>query len=93
VITINGNNPAEIEVGSVFGDLGASVTDNVDKNLGIKALVDGVDIGELSNVQIDTASTSLHMIEYYALDSAGNRGSATRTVNVVTPPIPPPAPE
>ena len=33
---------------------------------------------------LDTASTSVHTIEYYAVDENGNRGSAVRMVNVVS---------
>ena len=82
VITISGNNPASVEKGSPYNDLGASITNVEDQNLGIKAIVDGVDVGDLSKISINTASTSIHTIEYYAIDQEGNRGSAVRTVNV-----------
>jgi len=85
VITLVGNNPAEITVRTAYGDPGALVTDNVDQNLGIKAIVDGVDVGDAAFVSLDTATAGTHTIEYYAVDQAGNRGSVTRTVNVVDP--------
>ncbi|MBI2030939.1 DUF5011 domain-containing protein, partial [Candidatus Kaiserbacteria bacterium] len=81
-ITINGNNPATIEVGSTYADLGASVTDNVDNNLGIKASVDGGAEIELGTITIDTSAAGTHTIEYRATDQAGNTGTATRTVTV-----------
>ena len=86
VITINGNNPAQIEVGQSYGDLGATVTDNINDNLGIKISVDGVDPpaggGE---VQIDTSLAGEHTIIYSATDQAGNTGTATRIVKVIEP--------
>jgi hypothetical protein len=83
VISLNGNNPAEVTVGSSYTDLGATVTDNVDDNLGFKVSLNGgpqIDISELS---VDTASTTTHTIVFTAIDTAGNIGTATRTVNVV----------
>ncbi|MEK7208017.1 MAG: immunoglobulin-like domain-containing protein, partial [Patescibacteria group bacterium] len=82
VITVNGNNHAEIAMGANYADLGASVTDNKDSNLGLYAIVDGVDVGSASNIQLDTASSSTYTIEYYSTDQAGNRGTAQRTVVV-----------
>ena len=84
VLIINGNNPAQVVIGASYADLGATVTDNVSPNLGVYAIVNGVDVGAVSNIQIGTASSSTYTIEYYSLDQAGNRGSATRTVVVGT---------
>ncbi|KKU76489.1 MAG: FG-GAP repeat protein, partial [Candidatus Giovannonibacteria bacterium GW2011_GWB1_47_6b] len=39
VITLNGLNPTQIEKGSVYSDMGATVTDNKDQNLGYKVTV------------------------------------------------------
>jgi len=82
VITIQGNNPAEIEVGATYSDLGATVTDNVNDNLGITTYVDGV---EVTQIVLDTASSTTYTITYSATDQAGNTGSATRTVTVSDP--------
>jgi len=71
-ITLSGNNPATIEVGSSYVDLGATVTDNVDQNLGFTMTPDSV----------DTSTTSVHTLTFTATDSAGNTSSVTRTVNV-----------
>jgi hypothetical protein len=93
VITISGNNPAMIGVGGTYADLGASVTDNVDQNIGIHTLVDGV---EMVAVQIDTSAAGTHTIEYKATDQAGNVGAATRAVEVADPasaPVVPPPDE
>jgi hypothetical protein len=95
-ITINGNNPASVNVGSAYGDLGATVTDNVDINLGVKASIDGGPKIDMSLISIDTSVAGTHTIVYSSKDSAGNIGTATRTVNVVDPnqttPTPTPTP-
>ena len=79
VITILGNNPATIEMGANYADLGATVSDNRDTNLGVHVFIEGV---EVQAVSLDTSTSSTHTIEYRATDSAGNTGIATRTVNV-----------
>ena len=79
VIEIFGNNPAEIEVGSTYADLGAQVTDDNDNNLGIDIFLDGV---EVATVSIDTTESGTYEITYRATDSSGNVGEATRTVIV-----------
>jgi len=88
VISISGNNPATVDIGDAYVDLGATVTDNVDHNLGIHSSLDGV---EVDAIQLDTSVAGEHTIIYRATDQAGNVGEATRTVHVVDPT--PPAPE
>ncbi len=85
VITVNGDNPASISVGTSYSDLGATVTDIgeggiVNNNLGLHFNVNGLDVQQIS---IDTSATSTHTIIYSAVDGAGNWGYATRTVEVV----------
>lgn len=75
VITIVGNNPAELMVGETYNDLGATVTDNVNTNLGI----------ETTGAQIDTAVAGEYTVEYSATDQAGNTARALRTVIVSDP--------
>ncbi len=84
VITINGNNPAEVQKGASYLDLGASVTDNVDNNIGIT----------VTGEQIDTSVVGSYTVTYSAVDQAGNKTEATRTVEVtgVSEPAPEPAP-
>jgi hypothetical protein len=81
VIVIAGNNPAEISVGDSYVDLGASVTDNLNENLGIHYSVNGVDV---SNVNLDTSKDATHTIIYSSTDQAGNTGTAERVVVVGT---------
>ncbi|MEX0931762.1 MAG: lamin tail domain-containing protein [Candidatus Paceibacterota bacterium] len=74
-ITLYGNNPAYLEVGSTYVDLGAAVDDDSSNNLGYT--IEGDDFG--------TATTGTHVITYTATDSAGNIGTAERTVVVYDP--------
>ncbi|KKT58771.1 MAG: hypothetical protein UX43_C0024G0001, partial [Candidatus Giovannonibacteria bacterium GW2011_GWB1_46_20] len=91
-ITILGNNPAEIEVGAAYSDMGVTVLDNVNQNLGYTASVDGPPGGEASGPEfpqgdgltIDTSQLGTHTIIYTATDQAGNTATASRTVNVVS---------
>jgi len=90
VITINGNNPAEVDVGASYVDLGASVTDDKDPNLGIRAFVNGALVGEMGNISLDTSTTTTHAIDYVATDNDGNTATSTRTVIVGEPDTNPP---
>ena len=60
-------------------DLGASVTDNVDQNLGYKTFLNGALV---SNIVIDTSAEATDTIDYVATDQAGNAATSTRTVIV-----------
>jgi hypothetical protein len=79
VITINGENPAHISVGSSYADLGAAVTDNVDQNLGLKYFLNGALV---STITIDTSTIATDTIDYVATDGAGNTATSSRTVIV-----------
>ncbi len=71
VITIKGDNPIEIIQGETYVDPGATATDNSDES--IKVTTSG-------EVDIDNLGT--YTITYTAIDSAGNKAKATRTVIV-----------
>ncbi|MCG2695181.1 DUF5011 domain-containing protein [Candidatus Parcubacteria bacterium] len=77
VITILGNNPAYIEIDSTYVDMGATVTDNVNDNLGIA--FEGA---------VDPAVEGFYKITYTSTDQAGNIGTAVRTIIVGDPEIP-----
>ncbi len=86
VISILGDNPATITVGTSYSDMNATVTDtnadgSVNNNLGITTFLDGV---EMQSIYLDTSTTSVHTILYKATDGAGNIGQASRTVNIVS---------
>jgi hypothetical protein len=85
IITVQGNNPASITIGETYIDLGATVVDNVDENLSIKAQVDGGPEVDISEITIDTSVAGTHVINYNAVDNNNNTGIADRTVYVVDP--------
>ena len=68
VITINGDNPATVELGSTYTDAGATS--------------DGGETVTVSGT-VDTNVLGTYTITYSASDAAGNTTTASRTVNVV----------
>ena len=68
IITILGNNPAIVELGSIYTDAGATS--------------DGGETVTSSGT-VDTNTVGTYTITYSASDAAGNTSTATRTVNVV----------
>jgi hypothetical protein len=81
VFTVMGNNPAILAIGASYLDPGATVTDNVNTNLGFTYLLDGVSV---TSINIDTSEDRTYTITYSATDQAGNTGTAIRTVVVGT---------
>ena len=84
-IHITGNNPAEIEVGDTYGDIGAlaSSTDPDLVALGVRTFFDGT---ETTSPQIDTSVAGTHEITYRVLDGQGSvLAEAVRTVVVIDP--------
>ena len=78
VIQINGDNPALVQVGDTYNDLGATITGpTADLNLGITTYVNGI---ETSPVQIDTSAAATDTIDYVATDQNGLTSTSTRTV-------------
>ena len=57
--------------------MGATVTDNVDTNLGLKYFLNGVLV---SDIVIDTSGEATDTIDYVATDASGNAATSTRTV-------------
>jgi hypothetical protein len=87
VIQINGANPAIVQVGETYNDLGATITGpQQDLNLGIETYVNGV---EMSPVQIDTSAVATDTIDYVVTDQNGHTSTSTRTVVVDAPSIVP----
>tara|TARA_B100000161_G_scaffold107849_1_gene76465 strand:+ start:8860 stop:9990 length:1131 start_codon:yes stop_codon:yes gene_type:complete len=70
VITITGDNPATVELGTAYSDAGATATD-----------LDDVTVTSTSNVDTDTVGT--YSVVYTATDASGNSSTASRTVNVI----------
>jgi hypothetical protein len=86
-ITINGDNPAFINVGDAYSDLGATITGpQTDLNLGIKTFLNGALV---SSIDIDTSLAATDTIDYVATDQNGLTSTSTRTVIVEAPSIVP----
>jgi hypothetical protein len=88
-ITVNGDNPAIIEVGDSYADLGATVTDTGpgqagDSNLGYQTFLNGTLV---SNIAIDTSQLATDTIDYVATDTDGLTAASTRTVLIEAPSI------
>jgi Domain of unknown function (DUF5011) len=78
VLQVNGDNPATIQVGTTYTDLGATITAPLaDLNLGITTYVNGV---PMNPVQIDTSTAATDTIDYVATDQNGLTSTSTRTI-------------
>jgi lysophospholipase L1-like esterase len=83
VIQINGDNPAIVQVGATYNDLGATITGpQADLNLGITTFLNGT---LTSNIVIDTSAAATDTIDYVATDQNGLTSTSTRTVVVQAP--------
>jgi hypothetical protein len=74
IITILGDNPAAVEVGTPYTDAGATATDIGDGDL-TSAIV--------ATSTVDTNSVGSYTVTYTVEDSSGNVVTAVRTVNVI----------
>jgi hypothetical protein len=82
-IAINGDNPAIIQVGDTYADLGATITGpQADLNLGIKTFLNGQLV---SNIVLDTSTEATDTIDYVATDQSGLTSTSTRTVIISSP--------
>ena len=78
VIQINGDNPATIQVGAAYNDLGATITGpQADLNLGIQTYLNGA---LTSNIVIDTSQAATDTVDYVATDQSGLTSTSTRTI-------------
>ncbi len=83
IIQINGDNPAIIQIGASYNDLGATISGpQQDLNLGLSTFVNGV---AMSPVQIDTSAAATDTIDYAAADQNGLTSTSTRTVIIEAP--------
>jgi len=82
-ISINGNNPAEIVLNTPYIDLSAVITGptEADKNLGIYTFVNGQAV---TDVSLDTGTTTTYIIDYVATNSFGT-ATSTRIVTISNP--------
>lgn len=72
VITLIGDNPQIVELGSTYSDAGATATDNID----------GTITPVLISNNVNANVVGIYSVTYRATDAAGNSATATRTVNV-----------
>jgi len=86
-ISIAGKNPATLQVGDTYTDLGAIVTDSQGHYLSYRTFINGMLSG---NILIDTSQVATDTIDYVVTDTWGN--TSTSTVIVVAPATPKPAP-
>mgnify|MGYP003801012101 CR=1 FL=1 len=88
VITINGSNPASVEVGYPYTDDGAIATDNIMGNI-TNTLYNGNPLFTTYNA-VKTDKMGTYFVYYNACDTLGNCSDARRTVYVTedkTPPV------
>lgn len=78
--TLLGNNPAYIKKNSYYIDPGITVTGSRDYLIRIKASVDGKDIGTISDIKLDTSTTTSYTISYSLVDSDGKSATLERKV-------------
>jgi hypothetical protein len=78
-INIQGSNPATINVGDTYNDLGAIVHDNQGHDLSYRTFINGALV---SNIVIDTSQVATDTVDYVATDTWGNTSTSTRTVIV-----------
>jgi hypothetical protein len=78
-INIQGANPATINVGDTYTDLGALVHDNQGHDLSYRTFINGALSG---NILINTTQVATDTIDYVATDTWGNTATSTRTVIV-----------
>ncbi|NER14147.1 BspA family leucine-rich repeat surface protein [Leptobacterium flavescens] len=84
-ITLIGNNPQSIVVGTEYTELGATATDNIDNDISSNITI--------NSSSVDAGTVGSYSVTYDVLDTAGNAAEQViRTVNVVpitdtTPPV------
>ncbi|KRQ09151.1 hypothetical protein AOQ71_21210 [Bradyrhizobium manausense] len=79
-IRLAGANPATLNVGDTYTDLGAIATDNLGHDLSYRIFLNGALI---SNIVIDTTHVATDTIDYVATDTWGNTSTSTRTVIIL----------
>ncbi len=80
IIQVNGDNPATINLGDTYSDLGATITGpKADLNLGVQTFVGTT---PMSQAVIDTSAPATYHIYYVVTDANGLTSTSTRTVIV-----------
>jgi hypothetical protein len=84
VITMLGDNPIRVPIGGDFVDPGATAIDAIDGTDPVVTYINGVE-QVVSSATIDSSSPTTYTITYKSTDSAGNTGTATRSVIIGNP--------
>ncbi len=75
VITLTGDSPQNIDIDTVYTELGATASDNYDGNISANIVIDAT--------AVDTNTEGSYNVTYNVADAAGNNAvQMTRTVNV-----------
>ena len=75
VIELQGDNPYSMYLNGTYSEPGYTTTDNIDGE---------IDVNNVTTTDnIDASTVGTYTITYTATDSAGNEGTAIRTVNIV----------
>ncbi len=77
-ITLNGENPLNLNVGDTYNEPGATAQDNIDGNLTAQLVID--------NSAVNTSVAGNYLVSYTSTDLAGNTNTVNRTVSVSTAP-------
>ena len=75
VVTLNGSAEMSLFVDRTYTELGATATDDSDGDITSSIVISG---------EVNTSKVGTYTLTYTATDSAGNSGSATRTVHVLS---------
>ena len=75
VVTLNGDANISLYVDRVYRELNATAIDDRDGNVTSSVAISGL---------VNTTSLGVYTLTYTAIDSAGNEGNATRTVNILS---------
>ncbi len=77
VLTLTGSSNITLEVGSIYNEPGATVTDNYDTSPTVT-----------TSGTVDTNTVGTYIVTYSSTDTSGNTASIQRTVNIVDSVIP-----
>ena len=75
LVFLEGTNPTTVQFGSTYVDAGATAVDGLEGNLTAR-------LAQTYN-DVNTSAVGTYSVTWSVLDTAGNQGSATRTVHVV----------
>jgi len=74
IITLNGDEVIELDVGSEYEELGAVATDNVDSDITSKIAIENL---------VDTSKIGEYQVKYTVEDSSNNKSEIIRTIKVL----------